>query len=253
MRRVVWLRVGVGGAAVVAVIVIVIAALVWFGGGSGEASEPISAPALTVAPAAAAEGSTTDRPEEPAESSASESTLFRIVPDESEVRFEIGEVLRGAPTTAIGATREVAGDIIVNFTNPAATEMGAIRINVRTLRTDEERRDRAIRSFILQSSRDQFEFAEFRPTGLVGLPSRVAPGDAFEFQIEGELTLRDITAPVVFDARAELVSDTRLTASATTIVQRGVFELTIPSVPFVASVEEDVVLGIDLVAVAVNE
>ncbi len=250
MRRMIWLGVAVSGAAGVAVIVI--AALTWFGGGSGEASEPISAPALLVVPASAVEGSVASRQKELAGSPATEPTLFRIVPDESEVRFEVGEVLRGQSTIAIGTTRQVAGDIIVDRANPAATELGTIRINIRTLQTEEKRRDRAIRSFVLQSSRDEFEFAEFRPTSLGELPTRVAPSEAFEFQIEGDLTLHGITAPVVFDASAELVSDKRLTASATATVQRGIFELTIPDVPFVASVEKDVVLGIDLVAVAVD-
>ena len=55
----------------------------------------------------------------------------------------------------IGATDQVAGDILIDFENPEASRVGQIRVNVRTLRTDNNVRDRAIRSFVLESGQEQ--------------------------------------------------------------------------------------------------
>ncbi|NWG17740.1 MAG: YceI family protein [Chloroflexi bacterium] len=174
--------------------------------------------------------------------------LFRIVPDESEVRFILTEDLRGAPTTVIGKTDQVAGEILVDFATPGSTRMGVIRINARTLATDNDFRNRAIRGEILQSSQDKYEFSEFTPTELIGLPETVAVGDTISFQIIGDLKVRDITQTVTFEATVTVVSEDRLEGSAKTTVQRADYDLVIPSVPGVANVSEAVNLEIDFVA-----
>lgn len=197
--------------------------------GSGEASEAISAPELTPAAAAGA-------------------TVYRIVPEESEVRFIIDEVLRGAPYTVVGATSEVAGDIAVDTANPANTEVGTIRVNARTLTTDSDQRNRALRSFILKSAESAYEFVEFQPTTIEGLPQSVTVGEAFSFQIVGNLTVAGTTQSVTFDTTAMLDASDQLTGQAVTTVMYPDFNLTIPSVPFVAGVDEDVRLEIDFVA-----
>lgn len=215
-------------------------AYIYLAGGSGEASEEISAPTLS-APEGAGE-----------EEGSGETTLFRIDPEQSEVRFIIDEELRGVPTTVIGRTSEVAGDILVDFTNPANSEVGTIRINVRTLVTDNEFRNRAIRGQILQSVEEEFEFSEFVPTALEEMPDTVTMGEAVSFKIVGDLTVRNITHEATFDATVTPVSETELAGSASTTVQRADFELTIPNAPGVANVSEDVNLEIDFVASAVT-
>ena len=273
----------------------VIYRLIFVTGGTGEASEPISAPQLalptatatpeapaptatagptaaatvqaaaptatpeaTEAPTAAPGPTDTPRPtataagtaaatEAPASGVPTSAVLFRIVPEESEVRFEIDEILRGAPTLVVGTTNQIAGDFIVDFANLGASELGTLRINVRTLRTPEDRRDRAIRSRILESASDEFEFITFEPVNLVGLP------ESAPFQIVGNLTIRNITREVTFDAELTLAAPDRVEGTAVTVIQRPDYNLTIPSVPFVASVDEDVLLGITFVAVAVPQ
>ena len=153
----------------------------------------------------------------------------------------------------VGTTNQVAGDFIVDFGNLGASEMGTLRINVRTLRTPEERRDRAIRSRILESASDEFEFITFEPVNLVGLPESVEMGQPAAFQIVGNLTIRNITREVTFDAELTLAAPDRVEGTAVTVIQRPDYNLTIPSVPFVASVDEDVLLGITFVAVAVPQ
>jgi polyisoprenoid-binding protein YceI len=198
-------------------------------GGSGEASQEISAPEIT--------------PE-------SEGVIFSIVPEESEVRFELDEELRGQPRTVVGRTDQVAGQILVSFDNPSATEVGTIRINVRTLVTDEEFRNRAIRGEILLSARDEFEFGEFQPTAITGLPAEVTMGEPITFQLTGNLLLRGVSNEVTFDVTVTPVDETRLEGSASAVVDRTLYGMEIPDAPGVANVEEEVELYIDFVATA---
>jgi polyisoprenoid-binding protein YceI len=202
-------------------------------GGSGEASEAISAPELEAASAAA--------------------TVYRSVPEESEVRYIVDEVLRTGDNTVVGTTQDVAGDIAVDFANPANSEVGLIRINMRTLQTDSGMRDNATRGMILQSAQDAFEFAEFQPTGISGLPETVPTGEAVSFQIMGDLTVRDVTQSVVFDTTVTISDDNRLTGQAVTTVMREDFGLTIPNVPSVVSVEEEVRVELDFVALPIPD
>lgn len=223
------LRIMIGVAAAVVLIAAAALVYVYVSGGSGEASGAISE--VTLAP----EGS---------------GLTFSIVPEESQVRFELDEDLRGQRVTVVGATNQVSGQIRVDRELPQNTEVGTIRVNVRTMQTDNDFRNRAIRGQILLSAQDEYEFAEFAPAALSGLPERVAVNEPFSFQMTGDLTLRGITQPVTFDVTVTPVSETRLEGSARATVTRAQFSLNIPSVPGVANVEEDVLIAIDFVAVA---
>ena len=224
------------------------------------ATTPAPASAITASPsssqpspvsATAAAASPTPSPTAETTSAVGGQTLFRIVSEQSEARFEIDEILRGSPNRVIGRTNQVAGDVIIDFTNPSASQVGTIRINVRTLQTDDARRDRATRSQILQSARDEYEYAEFKPVELVGIPAEAPIGRTLSFQIKGLLTIRNISKEVIFDATVTPVSEDRLEGSAQAKIRRADFNLTIPSVPSVASVGEEVVLGLEFVAAPV--
>ena len=263
-------------AAIAVLLGIAVAGVAWlfifFSGGTGEASEPISAPKLTLppataapataaqataAPATAAPATAAPQPEATQASAPPQATgdakLFRIVPEESEARYEIDELLRGEPTRVVGLTDQVAGDIIVDFANASASQVGVIRINVRTMVTPEDRRDRAVRSRILQSAEDQFEFVDFTPTALEGLPDSVAVGDTASFTIVGDLKIREVTAEARFQTTVTVVAEDRLEGTAEASVLRSTYNLVIPQVPFVANVGDEVLLGIKFVATAVDQ
>jgi polyisoprenoid-binding protein YceI len=249
-----------------------------FTAGTADPSEPITAPTLDIAAEptisqeqaaqfatqvaelqeelAALQGQANDDANQAdnADAAAPAQTLYRIVQDESEVRFNIGETLRGQRITVVGRTDQVAGDVLVSFGNPSASRVGVIRVNVRNLETPEPLRNQALRSRILQSARDEFEFAEFAPTTLEGLPEQVAIGDTIMFQIVGDLTVRGTTRTVTFDATVMVVSEERIEGLAETTVLYRDFGLSIPpNVPGVADVADEVVLEIDFVALAVEE
>ncbi len=178
--------------------------------------------------------------------STSGAILARIVPEESEVRFLIDEVLNGAPKTVVGTTNQVAGEISVDPNDPSQTRVGVIQVNARTLVTDSDMRNRAIANRILQT--DAYEFITFTPTSIVGLPEQGAAGQTYNFQVTGDLTIRDVTREVTFDVTATPQSESRLEGSATTTIRYADFGISIPRVPQVASVADDVKIEIDFVA-----
>ena len=226
---------------------------IWVSGGSATPSTPITAPRLRPANDSPEPGKTSPvNALQAANTTESGQQLYRVTPEESEVRYIIDEIKRGQPTTVVGTTNQIAGDILIDSNDPSASKVGTIRINVRTLRTDEERRDRATRSRILQSAQTEYEFVEFSPTDIGGLPATLELGVPISLEINGQLTVRDITHPVSFKTTVTLVSTQRLEGHAVTTIRRSDYDLVIPSVPFIADVSDDVRLEIDFVATLAN-
>jgi polyisoprenoid-binding protein YceI len=179
----------------------------------------------------------------------SNQVIFEISQDASEVSFSIYEELAGQPKTVVGVTDQVAGQIAIHLNDLSQSQIGVIQVNARTFVTDSDRRNNAIRNFILTT--DQYEFITFTPTEIIGLSGSAEAGQPFTFQIAGDLTIRNITQPVVFDVTVQ--GDTAsLTGTATTVVNRSDYNLTIPSVPNVANVGEEVTLQINFVATAAS-
>lgn len=175
--------------------------------------------------------------------------LYRINPEESVVTFTLQEDLRGSRIDVIGTTNEVGGDIIVDFSDPTASQVGQIVVNARTIETDNNFRNQAIRSEILLSAQDAYEFITFTPTAISGLDgATVAVGQPVTFQITGDLTIVDTTLSVTFDATATLTTASELTGTATLVAKWADFGLVIPSVPGVSNITEDVTLAINFVA-----
>lgn len=226
-----------------------------------EASQPLAAVPIATATAAAPVPAPTQPPaaEEPAAPAATQAppaaapasseSLFEIDPARSEARFKINEVLNGSPKTVIGVTNQVAGQIAVDRGNYASTRLGEVRVNVRTLTTDNEFRNRAVKNRILLTN--DHEWIVFTPQSLSGLPAEVKLGEAFQFQITGDLTIIGKTQSVTFNAEVTAVSESELKGLAVATVRYKDFGIFIPEVPSVTGVEDDVILEIEFTAVPV--
>jgi polyisoprenoid-binding protein YceI len=173
-------------------------------------------------------------------------TTFQIIPEESEARFSLDEVFLGAPNEVVGATRQLSGEITVNPDNPAASSVGIIQIDAATLVTDNERRDTAVRRFILQT--EEHPTITLAPSALDGMPASVTVGDSFTFQVMGDLQIRDIVHPVTFDVTINVLSNHELTGSASAVILRSDYELAIPNVPSVTDVSDEIELSFDFTA-----
>ncbi len=236
-------QIGIAAGAVVLVIILGVWLYTSVQGDTQPASGPITAiPLATSAPTTPPDAN----PTAPTAPTANDLLRFQIVQSESTATFTIDEVLNGSPFTVVGTTDQVAGEIAVNPADLSSAQIGTITVNARTLATDSERRDRAIKNAILNT--DTYEFISFAPTSITGLSGSGTPGTPYTFQINGDLTIRDTTLPVVFTATITADSTSRLSGTATATINHADFGIAIPSVPMVASVSEQVLIAINLVA-----
>lgn len=212
-------------------------------------SEP-SATALATEPPAAAPTATaaeviapTDTPQVAVPASSLQ--IFRLSQAESQASFTIYELLRGSPKDVVGITNQVAGEVAVDPDDLSRTQIGEIRINARTLVTDDDRRNSAIRNRILFT--DRYEYIIFQPIEIIGLSGQGTPGQTYTFQVSGDLTIKDVTQRVTFDVTLTVESAERLSGVATATILRSAFKLIVPDVPFVADVADEVRLKLQFV------
>lgn len=239
------------GAAVAALAAGGVAAWIWIAG-DVEPSTELTAPTLTpttqaeaAPPTTAAATPTTSMAPSPTTTAAeSAAVMFAIAQDASSASFTLDEELRGNPTTVVGATDQVAAELLVDFSDPANSQLGTVVINARTFATDQSFRDRAIRGPILDTN--DFEFITFAPTSVEGLPESI--DGSFTFAVVGDLTIRDVTQSVTFDVTISSATSDEIVGRAETMVTREAFGLQIPNAPGVANVSDDVQLVLDFVA-----
>jgi polyisoprenoid-binding protein YceI len=175
--------------------------------------------------------------------------VFRIAPEESLARFSVDETIPAG--TAIGTTNQIAGDFIIDFANPSNSQLGVIRINLRTLRTDDPARDNSIRCCVLMTAQNAYEFTEFIPTAISGLPGQVSIGQTVDFQVTGNLTLRGVTQPVTFSVNLSLESQQIIRGIAQAIVNRSDFGILDDEMLAYHGVAQQVTLDFNFVARAV--
>jgi len=174
--------------------------------------------------------------------------IFTIDQTGSLVSFTLDELLRNVPTTVVGSTNQVAGEIVIDIENPEKSQIGTILVNARTLTTDNNFRNRAINNEILKTG--DYEFITFAPTKISGIPEGSHFGDELSVQITGDLTIRDVTKVITFDALIIVTSEKQMSGFASAIVERSDFNLKIPEVPGVVNVDNEVLLEIEFSAAA---
>ena len=212
-----------------------------------DAANTVIADALAGAVAEAVDASVAAAME--AQAPASAPVEFSIIAADSKASFTLEEDLSGVRTTVIGATTELGGSGFVDLANPSNSVIGTIVVNARTLETDNSFRNRALRSQILMSARDEFEFIVFEPRELSDFSAdSIAAGETLSFNITGDLTVTDVTRSVTFAAMVRLDSESQISGSATVNLLHADFGLTIPEVPRVANVTDDVDLKLEFVA-----
>lgn len=220
----------------------------YFAGGSGEPSTALTTPEVITTTTSAAESTSTE--DSPSTTSRASGNAYVIDPERSTASFEIDEVLRGDPTTVVGSTDDVAGQVVVSPDDLRASQFSEIVVNARTFETDSNRRNRAIRGpVILDSASDEHELITFTPTSIEGADGVGAtPGETYELTVTGDLTIKGTTNPVTFDVTVDMVDETTIEGTATTEVMRTDYEIGIPSVSFVADVSDEVTLTLEFIA-----
>jgi polyisoprenoid-binding protein YceI len=210
---------------------------------------PTAAASTAAAPTQAPTASAAQATQAPAPADPTQApVLYRIDATQSEARYEVNETFfqDNRLNTAIGRTKGVAGDILVDFNDPAKSQIGDIVINVSQLTSDEGRRDNFIRNNGLESSR--YPEATFKTTAISGLPAQVKTGDVLNFTISGDLTVKQTTRPVTWQVQLT-VGDKQLSGTAETAIKMSDFGVG-PIRLAILATEDDMKLFFDFVAVA---
>ncbi len=175
---------------------------------------------------------------------ASVEKVYRISQVKSEVQFSIGEILNGAPFTAVGKTNEVGGDVSVSDT---VIKVGTISVNAKTFKTDSSRRDGAIVRFILKSDKPENELITFKSTQPIALSAPLTEGKEISATVSGDLTVSGVTKPVTVPVKIKIQAGT-LSVTGNATVKRSDFNLKIPELSFIASVDDAVKISISAIA-----
>lgn len=229
-------------------------------GGSGQAagSDLLAVTGTEVASSAAPASSSLPTTDEPATSNAdvaapegdaqSNAVVYTIVPEESTATYEVGETFidRGNVfQVAVGQTQGVTGEIRVDLDQPQNTTIGTLAVDVSRFTSDNRRRDSAIRDRFLQSA--QYPTVTFAPTEIEGLPETIDSGVDYAITLRGDLTIRDTTKPVAFDAQVRLDGDT-LTGQASTTILLSDYGFGPIDILGILKTEDEVKVTIDFVA-----
>lgn len=148
----------------------------------------------------------------------SSTVRFVIIPQESLVQYEVGETFINQGNVfniAIGVTKGISGALTIDFTNPQNSSIETITIDISQFTSDSNRRDNAIRDRFLESSR--YPLATFTTKNIEGLPVDGQEGIDYSLKITGDLTVKDITKSVTFEAIVQFAGD-KLSGSATTTI-----------------------------------
>jgi polyisoprenoid-binding protein YceI len=173
-------------------------------------------------------------------------TVYRIDPTHSQAAYGVDEKIAGATADhAIGVTNGIAGDIAVNPSDPAASRVGEIVIDLQQLHSGNNLRDARLRAAYLGSH--DYPLARFTATTLSGMPVHLGDGQQYHFQMAGDLTIKTKTAPVVWDVTGQTANG-KLTAQATTMIKQSSFGIGPISIAGFLSTSNNVKLTLTLVA-----
>ena len=170
---------------------------------------------------------------------------YAVVAEGSEVRYRVREQLVGLnfPNDAVGATSAVEGGVAFDGQGRVLSD-SRFTIDLRTLRSDEARRDNYVRRNTLET--DRYPTVTFVPTEARRMPFPLPQTGSAPVELVGDLTVKDVTRRVTWEATASF-DGPRVTLRARTAFRFGDFGLRVPRVSVVLSVEDDIKLEADLV------
>ncbi len=219
---------------------------------TGTPVSPTEAPALTqvVEPTAVptATSAPSEAPTADQSSSAAEQVVYKIIPGESQVSYTVDETFlnqNNRLATAVGITTVINGEVFADLSNPPASTIGPVTVDISQFQSDSGRRDSAIRNNWLESAR--FPIATFVSTQIEGLPESYVEGQDYPLKVTGDLTVREVTKPVTFDMVVRLSGDT-LSGTGTTQILMSDFEVGPITIAGVLNTRDEVIIKLDFVA-----
>jgi len=187
-------------------------------------------------------------------------TTFVILADESKASYTVEEeFLAGALAplgidasfnTAFGWTRNIEGQMSLNLNqDPPIVGENSFVVNIRSLSSDENRRDEMIQRRFLESN--LFPLAEFVISSIENFPAESANGQLINFTLIGQMTIREMTQPFTFKVEAVLDGQ-MLTGTATGSLTMSDFGFQPPSIAGILTVSDPAIITLEFTMQAFN-
>lgn len=161
----------------------------------------------------------------------------------SSATYRVTEQFAGInfPSDAVGTSQTVTGTITLNPDGSIAP--GAkLTIDLRDLKSDQDMRDNFVRTRTLQT--DKYQFAEFVPTKITGVPTMIPFQGQTGFELIGNMTVHGVTKEVKFQGIATFNRDGTIAGRAKTSFNFDTFGLTKPTLARLMSVDDKIDLEI---------
>lgn len=181
---------------------------------------------------------------------------FVIAADQSSASYVVDEEfladmlpkygINAGRQNTIGVTKAIEGQIELNLDDLAdALGNNYFQADLSKLESDQALRDRWLRENGPQFN--QYPEARFVATAIEGAPSTYTDGQEVTFRLVGDLTIREITQPAVFDVTATLDGST-LTGRAEAFVRMTDFGIDPPNFANTLTVQDEFTIQVDFVA-----
>ena len=155
--------------------------------------------------------------------------------------FRVQEQLAGiGAKTAVGRTPDVTGSLTIDGTSIPET---SIKVDMTTLKSDEARRDNAIRNQAIET--DRFPEASFTLTEPIELDAIPKDGKKIDVPAVGDLTVHGVTKQVTFPLQAQLNGDV-ITVTGSLEIQFADYDIGKPRAAIVLSVDDKGVIEVQL-------
>jgi polyisoprenoid-binding protein YceI len=172
-------------------------------------------------------------------------TIYAIVPEESMARYRVQEELaQVGENEAVGETQAIIGQFGFGE-NGLPLPCSRFDVDLRTLQSDQAKRDNYLYQNTLEA--ETYPLATFVLRAIEGIEAPLAEGQETTLRLIGDLTLRDVTKLVAWEANVTLV-DGALSGTAATMFEMPDFGIVPPSVPVVLSLDETIRLEVDFTA-----
>jgi hypothetical protein len=165
----------------------------------------------------------------------------------TKARYKVAEQLVGVSfgSDAVGTTEAITGTIVLGIDSAINPSQSKLTVDLKSLKSDQSFRDGYLQRNTLQT--DKFPELVFVPKKQVGLPSPLlaaARPIVVGFQMIGDTTLHGVTSETTWNVVATVTTDT-VAGRATTTFPFATFGLAKPTVPFVLSVDDKIVLEVE--------
>jgi polyisoprenoid-binding protein YceI len=169
---------------------------------------------------------------------------LQLAPTGNEARYRVNEQLArvNLPSDAVGTTTAVKGQLMLGAGGRFVADSSQITIDLASLTTDSDRRDNFVRRRTLEV--EQYPTAVLAPRELRGLAWPLPTSGEHRFQLVGDLTLHGATKPTIWNVTATFAGS-RITGSAQTSLKFGDYNMTVPRVAMVLSVQDSIRLEYD--------